>query len=401
VTPAGDLRASQPRFDPRRRDFQIDPYPVYAAFRTSEPVHYSPLYQGWFVFRYDDVVSVCDDNDRFSAAALDSTDPRGLFTLDDPEHAQVRALVEGVWCQTAAETPRLAERSIEQTLGALAGREDFDLVDDFARLVPRNVYFDLLGGAGIGAAERAVIDTLARTVMKHHDHLLDEMQRYPGEEAKVKLLQQLGPMLLEAGGSSSRFQGSFLAHLAPVIGDRHPLNLQVALVTLINLTVAGYMSVEFLLATGIRRLLLDRENLWEKVAQPAFLPKALEEMRRTAHALSVVDRFARRDLTIAGVPIPKGARVFGVLASANRDECVFGASAERFDPDRAWPQPHLGLGHGVHDCMGRHFEPLISAPAIAALYAAMPGLRLQSSAEPPWFRNFYFRSFDHLGVTTR
>lgn len=399
-TPAVGVKAMQLRFDPRRRDFQANPYPVYAEFRRNEPVHYSPLYGGWFVFRYDDVVAVCDDNDRFSGAALDGVEARGLFTLDDPEHAQVRALVELAWRGAAVGMPQLVENSITQTLAALHGREHFDLVDDFARGVPRAVYFDILGGPGIVAGEREVMDALARTVMKYRDKLLDREQRIPGYLAAKELLRYLEAMLHEAGGSSSRFEGSFLAHLAPLIGDHHALNWRVAMATLLSLTVAGYMSVEFLLATGVRRLLLDREHLWNRVAQPGFLPKALEEMRRTAHALSVVDRFARSELQIGGVTIPKGKPVFGVLASANRDERVFGLSADRFDPERPWPRPHLGLGHGVHDCMGRPFEPLISTPAITALHAAIPSLRLQSSAEPPWFQNFYFRSFDHLAVTS-
>ena len=31
----------------------------------------------------------------------------------------------------------------------------------------------------------------------------------------------------------------------------------------------------------------------------------------------------------------------------------------------------------------------------------MPDLRLESKAQPPWFENFYFRSFDHLKVSMR
>lgn len=391
------------RFDPRRRDFQANPYPVYAAFRASERVHYSPLYDGWFVFGYDDVACVCTNSQSFSAAQLDSKGPRGLFTLDVPEHTHVRKLVDKAWRAAAGGTAQSVTRSIDRALTAVGTRPCFDLVDDFARAVPRDVYFDILGGKGIDAKERLKLDALARTVMKHHDHTLDDLQRLDGTMAGLELAVRLAWMLAKALVPIYGYGGSFLAHLAREVDWRGgPFSLLSAVTTLVNLTVAGYMSVEFLLATGIRRLLLDRAAGWNIVkADPGTLPAFLKEMRRFEHALSVVDRFAKQDIVMNGVLIPKGASVFGVLASANRDERIYGADADEFNPNRSYPQPHLGLGHGTHECMGRDLEKLITEPAISRLVANMPGLRLQSGAQPPWFENFYFRSFDHLTVTLK
>ena len=39
-----------------------------------------------------------------------------------------------------------------------------------------------------------------------------------------------------------------------------------------------------------------------------------------------------------------------------------------------------------------------TGPAIDALMSAMSDLSLASEDDPPWFTNFYFRSFDHLVV---
>ncbi|MDQ2734574.1 MAG: cytochrome P450 [Pseudomonadota bacterium] len=393
------------RFDPRRRDFLIDPYPVYAAFRASEPVHYSPLFDGWFVFAYDDVVRVCTEDNNFSASPLNGAGPRGLFTLDEPEHGKVRQRVANAWRKAAGETPGLVQRSIDRTLAAIGTRSFpcFDLVDDFARPVPRDVYFDILGGNGIDAKERLELDALARTVRKHHDHTLDYLERWDGTLAGLELAARLAWMLAKAAWARSRYAGTFLAYFAKEV-EWHggTLSPAVAVMTLVNLTVAGYMSVEFLLATAIRRLLLDPVAGWDAVKKnPLTVPLFLEEMRRTDHALSVIDRFAKQDVVVNGVRIPSGARVFGVLASANRDERVFGSDADKFDPYRNFPKPHLGLGWGTHECMGRALERSITEPAICRLAAAMPDLILQSAAQPPWFENFYFRSFDHLPVTLK
>jgi cytochrome P450 len=293
------------------------------------------------------------------------------------------------------------KNAISGAIAAIGTRRSFDLVDDFARPVPRDVYFDILGGSGISAAERLVLDELARTMMKFHDRTMDFPEQLDGLVATLKLLERLQTMLLHAASPGSPYQGTFLGYLAGKVdwfgGPFTPL---IASLTLVNLTVAGYMSVEFLMATGIRRLLLDRRAGWTIVkADLSTLPDFLREMRRTEHALSVVERYAKKDIVMNGVSIARGALVLGVLASANRDHAFFGPDADEFKPGRPNAHQHLGLGYGTHACMGRALENLISEPAIGGLATAMPGLRLQSAAQPPWFENFYFRSFDHLAVT--
>jgi cytochrome P450/deferrochelatase/peroxidase EfeB len=415
----GPLESRQPAeslqtlaFDPRRRDFQIDPYPTLKRFRADEPVHYSPLYRAWFVFGYNNVVKICTEDghsgggatDNFSASKPGTNSPRGLFTLDEPQHGAVRAKVAAAWAQGAANTTNFVKRSLDDAFAAIGGYPCFDLVEDFARPVPRNVYYDILGGNGIGTDERRELDALARRVMKHHDATLDDLQRLDGTLAGLELAKRLGLMLARAAlPFGSPYQGSFLHHLARVVDwTGGSLNPVAAVMTLVNLTVAGYMSVEFLLATGIRRLLLDNGRHWQALQfDLAKLPYYLKEMRRTEHALAVVERFAKQDVVVGGIQIRKGEAVFGVLASANRDEGIFGADADMFNPARVLPaQNHVGLGHGTHVCMGRILEDAITTPALSELMTRMPGLRLQSNAQPPWFQNFYFRSFDHLAVTT-
>lgn len=405
ITPAAALGRSPGAlvFDPRRRSFQADPYPTFATFRRREPVHYSPLFDGWFIFRYADVLSVCEDDASFSAAEIGTAEVRGLFTLDDPLHLAIRKQVASAWQQGAKNAATFVQMSIARALTALKVRDCFDLVDDLARPLPRDVYFDILGGTGISSNERLELDHLARRVMKHHDHTMDEFQQWDGIVAGVQLASRLGSMLVASLLPRSPYAGTFIAYLAKevdwLVG---PFNPTIAVLTLVNLTVAGYMSVEFLLATGIRQLLLDDGKFWRRLqGDPSLVDKLLPEMRRTGHALSVIDRFAKRDVLLSGVKITKGARVFGVLASANRDDAIYGASADMFDPDRPAPAPHLGLGAGTHVCMGRALENMITVPALSALAKQMRNLRLESNAQPPWFENFYFRSFDHLKVSVR
>lgn len=402
ATPVAESAPSSPDatvFDTKDPAFWKDPYPVFARFRKQAPLHRAPPpFNGWFIFRYADVLRVCDERQNFSADVKRESDP-GLFQMDEPSHGQVRNLIASAWFKAAANARELVKQSITSTMAGLQNRKRFDLVDDFARPVPRNVFFDILGGAGITLAAREDLDTLARIVMKHHDHTLDIAQSKPGADAGEKLGGKLFA-LLKAAEVEPDFQGSFLAHLAPSVGPA-PLTNLVAIRSLVSMTVAGYMSVEFLLATGIRQLLHDDGAWWDQIrTDGGLLAVCLEEMRRREHALSVVDRVALQDVVFGDVTIRKGELVYAVLASANRDEEVYGEDADKFRPGRPLPKPHLGFGHGVHECMGVHLQQLIAEPAIKALIAEKPGLRVEPDREPDWFENFYFRSFNHLAVTT-
>ena len=61
-------------------------------------------------------------------------------------------------------------------------------------------------------------------------------------------------------------------------------------------------------------------------------------------------RYAREDVTIAGVTIPRGDMVYVVIASANRDERQF-TDPDKLDITRE-PNKHLTFGLGAHFCLG-------------------------------------------------
>ena len=44
-----------------------DPYAYFGRLRTLDPVHWNPLWQGWIVTRYQDIVAVLHDAARFSS----------------------------------------------------------------------------------------------------------------------------------------------------------------------------------------------------------------------------------------------------------------------------------------------------------------------------------------------
>jgi cytochrome P450 PksS len=82
---------------------------------------------------------------------------------------------------------------------------------------------------------------------------------------------------------------------------------------------------------------------------PALIRPAVEELLRyTSPVETATERFAREDVTVAGVTIPQGSLVLAVLASANRDERQF-PDPDKLDLARE-PNRHLQpYGQGTRE----------------------------------------------------
>jgi cytochrome P450 len=69
-----------------------NPYPVYARMRKECPVLYvPPPFDGWLLFRYDDVKRGLNDHETFSSKV---PAPKNWFIFSDPPaHSKLRALI--------------------------------------------------------------------------------------------------------------------------------------------------------------------------------------------------------------------------------------------------------------------------------------------------------------------
>ncbi|HKG23728.1 MAG TPA: cytochrome P450, partial [Blastocatellia bacterium] len=124
-------------------------------------------------------------------------------------------------------------------------------------------------------------------------------------------------------------------------------------------------------------------------------PAVEELLRYTAPVFMSTERYAREDVTIQGVTIPRGKMALGVIGSANRDETVF-ADPDTLDITRE-PNRHLGFGLGIHYCLGAPLARLEAQIAINTLLRRMPGLRLKDSPEPlRWSTSLILRGLEAL-----
>jgi cytochrome P450 len=91
-------------------------------------------------------------------------------------------------------------------------------------------------------------------------------------------------------------------------------------------------------------------------ADPALLPRAIDELLRYLSPAIHFTRTAARDVEFRGRQIKAGDRLAMLYPSANRDEEMFDEPS-RFDITRN-PNRHIAFGTGIHLCIGQHLARL-------------------------------------------
>jgi ferredoxin-NADP reductase len=124
---------------------------------------------------------------------------------------------------------------------------------------------------------------------------------------------------------------------------------------------------------------------------PEYIPNAVNEAVRLSGAVRCMTRTALEDATVAGVKIPKGARVMVLFGCANRDSEHFD-NADKFDVTRAGLS-HVGFGHGIHMCVGMHLAAVEMQELVKALIARVECIEVD---EPTISLNNTIYKFDTL-----
>jgi cytochrome P450 len=391
--------------------FKADPFPFYARLREEAPVlrvDVPRMGPAWLVTRYDDVAAVLKDQrllknqrDALTAEQLRRTRTvprmfavldRGLLGLDGADHDRLRALVHKAF------TPRRIERMREEIqlladdlLDAAERRGGrMDLIADYALPLPLTVIGRIIGvperdNPRFSAWSRTLIGTASRR---------NPLGAVP---SVLMFLRYLRRLIAER---TERPRDDLVSALAGAREGDDRLTADEVLTMIVLLLTAGHETTVNLVGSGVLALLQHPDQLVRLRDDPTLITPGIEELVRfVVPAEQASQRYAREDVTIAGVTVPQGSLVMAVLASANRDPHHFD-DPDTLDVGRA-DNRHLSFGLGVHYCLGAPLSRLEGQIAVSTLLRRAPGLRLDVAPDQlRWRGGLVLRGLEALPVRT-
>ena len=363
-------------------DFYCDeairnPYPVYEELRALGPVVYLSKHDLYALPNYKEVSEVLRQPLRYSSA-------RGVSPLqkvndilvgstlnsDPPAHDRTRSITSEPLLPGALATVEGRIRdAAEGLVDTLCQRGEFDAVADFARFLPVTIVAELVGLPP--AVDSAQMLKWASATFN----------LFGTENARTKEayedLKDLRDFLLVYGRPEKLKEGGWAKRIFEV-GPERGINFETC-AQLMRDYINPSLDTTISVSGQLIRLFAQNPDDWQKLRDnPALVANAVEETVRIAAPVRGWTRYVAQNSEIAGHPIPEGARVLVMFASANRDPQKF-PDPTRFDVTRD-VHDHVGFGQGVHMCMGMHLARLEMQSLVQALRRRVA--RFELTAEP-------------------
>jgi cytochrome P450 len=373
-------------FDPFSDEYFNGAYDLFKRMRDHAPVYFNETYGFWALFRYDDVYAAHRDWETFSSAhgvdlfTLSIPEDqvrtfRSIIMMDPPEHDRLRALVSRVFTPRAvgALEPMVRE-VISSYIAPFDHVDSFDAVADFSAPFPAEIISRMLGvpegerqqirhwldvglhreegqneptAEGIVAGQESNAYWLALTAAK---------RKNPGDD----MISRLTQVEVDRGdGEMTKLDDDEIAGFCGLLGG------------------AGAETVTKLVGNAVY-LFHKNPDEYEKVKRdPTKVASAVEEILRYYPPSQYQGRYTARETTMSGVTIPAGHPTILVTGSATRDERFYD-KPDVFNVDRT-PTLALGLGYGIHSCLGAALARIESRVAIEELSKRWPNFEVDEA----------------------
>ncbi|MEY3361798.1 MAG: hypothetical protein RL531_1517 [Actinomycetota bacterium] len=327
-----------------------DPFPQYARLRREAPLAWLPEPGCWIATKHADVLRISRDPEAFcSSEGILLMDigrdlpqiPGALLYVDPPEHGRYRRLVNPGFSTSHIRTLETQIRARARALvDAIEPSTTVDVVEALAVPFPLLVIADLLGVPG---------DDWPR--FRVWTDLMIEAAQGTTPESEAALTEMAVYFLDLVAERRADPRDDLVSLLCTAEVDGAGLDDAELMMFYGQLLVAGNETTRNLVS-GALQAFSEHPDQWARLREhPETIPVAVEECLRWTTPVISFMRTATRDVELRGETIRAGEPVLLVYAAANRDEEVFGGTAERFDATRD-PNPHVSLGFGEHFCLG-------------------------------------------------
>ncbi len=363
-----------------------DPHPILASLRSEAPVAWVESLDAWLVTSHQLCTEVMLDAET--------------FTVDDPRFSTQQVIGPSMLSLDGAEHRRHRDPFAPPFRAANLTELRQEIEEEASRLI-EPVVADGGGDLRSRVAAPLAVSVMAGVLDLDDVAVADLLGWYEAIVSAVHEVTAGNPVPRSGLDAFDELKGAVSANLTSSrllgpVDEEGSLDVDEIVSNVAVLLFGGVVTSESSTAIAFHHLLADPEIQAALRADSSAVKPFVEETFRIEPSAAAVDRYATRDVDLAGAAIAKGDLVRVSLSAANRDPAVFP------DPDRLdWTRDNLGrsltFARGPHACLGIHLARLETIVAIEKLLdtprpLASPGLepveglvfRVPISVEATW-----------------
>ncbi|WP_409435244.1 cytochrome P450 [Mycobacterium sp. SMC-14] len=364
-------------FDPFSEEYYDNPFDIYRRMREEAPLYYNAEEDFYALTRHEDVSAAFKDFETYSSARgcdlamvrSGEAPQKMIIFMDPPDHRHMRSLLNKAFTPRAIQAQRdTVIEQVERFLGAV-NPDGFDVVQDFSGPFPVEVITRMAG----------VPDEYRQQVR----HWIDtSLHREPGQieiseagmQATIETATYYYGLIQErrVDPQDDMISRLIAAEMPGENGQMRRLD-DIEITGFASLLGAAGAETVTKLVGNAAVIFARQPDQWQKLLDdPSKVPAAVEELLRYEGPVQYNVRYTLKEAHVAGGTIPAGKPVFLIAAAANRDPEAF-TDPDSFDIDRDQTQAqHLGLGYGIHSCLGAALARMESVIALERLLEFMP-----------------------------
>ena len=365
------------KFNPVAQEYFENPYEIYKRMRDEAPIYYDEDEDFYALTRHADVAAALKDTDSFSSSRgcdlgmvrTGEVPQKSIIFMDPPEHRHMRSLLNKAFTPRAIQSQRDTVVELVEHYLSKVDPDNFDVVQDFSGPFPVEVITRMAG----------VPEDFRQQVR----HWIDtSLEREPGQI-------ELSEKNMQANIDSAMYyyelvqkrraepQDDMISQLTQVEVEREDGGVA----KLTDLEITGFLSllggagaetVTKLVGSAVVEFAKHPEQWQMLLDDRSKVPDAVEELLRYVGPVQYNVRYTLKEAHLPNGIVPAHKPVFLMKAAANRDPRAYDR-ADEFDITRDRAQsPHMGLGYGIHSCLGAALARLETTVALEHLLDFMP-----------------------------
>jgi cytochrome P450 family 142 subfamily A polypeptide 1 len=370
-----------------------NPYEMYDYFLEHQPIYFDEKNGLWEVFRYDDIVTITRDTETFingeGVRPSIPGDPAMLYQ-DGEQHSQQRALVSSGF--TPRQMRKIEDRAreiVKDLVNEMLEKEEVDIVEDLAALLPVRLICDMLGTPD--ERHERVREWIGAMIPggQGPDYVTDEVNE--AFEHFVMHHEEMVQARLATGCTGSDILTIWMnAEINGEKLDESQLLFEHAL-----LNAGGAETTRNAIAGGLERL-SRYPNQYDALSDDrSLIANAVEEIIRWVCPFVNMYRTATRDYELHGKVIKEGQQVGLTYAAANRDPRKF-KDPHTFNifRDVTTEAKHLSFGLGPHFCLGASLARMEVRLSLEEMTKRVKRIRIPEGKEVEYLSSSFTRGLE-------